>query len=171
MSEWYAVQTKPHKEFGVRDALVGVHNVQVYLPVLHVNPVNPRARKVRAFFPGYLFLCADWQQVSLSAIQWTPGLVRILGSEGQPCSIPARVIDGIRSRLQEAQIEEARGGGLFRHGDRVRITAGPFEGFEGMFDTRLGGKTRVLILIEFLGRLTATQVDERCLEKASGRRW
>jgi transcriptional antiterminator NusG len=68
------------------------------------------------------------------------------------------------------QEEEARGGGLFSKGDLVRISSGPFEGFEGMFDTRLGGKTRARILVEFVGRLTAAEVDVRNLEKVSRRR-
>ena len=170
MLQWYAVQTKPHKEFMVHDALGRIESVQAFLPVLRVNPVNPRARKIRPFFPGYLFLRADLDQVGISAVQWTPGLVRILGTEGQPHSIPDHVIEELRSRVTDVQEKEARGGGLFREGDLVRINAGPFEGFEGMFDTRLGGKTRARILVEFLGRLTAAEVDVRSLEKVSRRK-
>jgi transcription antitermination factor NusG len=169
MPKWYAAQTKPHKEFMVRDVLAHTENVEVFLPVLHVNPVNPRARKIRPFFPGYLFLRADLEQVGISAIQWTPGLVRVLGAEDQPQPIPDRVIQEIRFRVGEVQEDEAHAGGRFRKGDLVRITSGPFDGFEGMFDTRLGGKTRARILIEFLGRLTATEVDVRNLEEVSRR--
>jgi transcriptional antiterminator RfaH len=153
----------------VRDALARLDHVQPFLPTLRVNPVNPRSRKIRPFFPGYLFFEADLQQVGISAVQWTPGLSRILGTEGQPSSIPAHVINEIRSRVQEVQEDEALGG-RFRQGDLVRITSGAFEGYEGMFDTRLGGKTRARILVEFLGRLTAAEVDVRNLEEASRRR-
>ena len=38
-----------------------------------------------------------------------------------------------------------------------------------MSDTRLGGRMRARILVEFLGRLTATELDVRYLEKASPR--
>ena len=169
MPEWYAVQTKPHKEFMVRDALARLDHVQPFLPILRVNPVNPRSRKVRPFFPGYLFLEADLDQVGISAVQWTPGVTRILGTDGEPCPIPLHVIQEIRSRVHAVQEDEAHGG-RFRHGDLVRITAGAFEGFEGMFDTRLGGKTRARILVEFLGRLTAAEVDVRNLEEAPRRR-
>ena len=169
MPEWYAAQTKPHKEFIVRDALARLDNVQPFLPALRVSPVNPRSRKVRAFFPGYLFFEADLGQVGISAVQWTPGLSRILGTDGEPSPIPDRVIQEIRSRVQEVQEDEAHGG-RFRRGDLVRITSGAFEGYEGMFDTRLGGKTRARILVEFLGRLTAAEVDVRNLEEAPRRR-
>ena len=167
MQQWYAAQTKPHKEFMARDALSRIDEVQVYLPILRVNPVNPRARKRRPFFPGYLFIHVDLAEVGISAIQWTPGLVRILGTEGQPYSISADVVEGIRGRVQQSQREQVHGGISFRQGDLVRITSGPFDGCEGMFDTALGGKTRARILVEFLGRLTSTEVDVRSLEKVS----
>ena len=169
MPEWYAAQTKPHKEFMARDALARLEHVEPFLPVLNVDPVNPRARKVRPFFPGYLFFEADLEQVGISAVQWTPGLARVLGVEGEPSPIPTHVIQEIRARVSEAQ-EEAGSGGRFQHGDLVRVTTGPFEGFEGMFDTRLGGKTRARILVEFLGRLTAAEVDVRNLDEVPRRR-
>jgi transcription elongation factor/antiterminator RfaH len=167
MQRWYVIQTKPHKEFMVRDALARLQDVQAYLPILRVKPVNPRARKVRPFFPGYLFAHADLSRVGLSAIQWNPGIVRVLGSGDEPVAISPHVIDKIRDRVREVQQQEAFASGRFRKGDRVRITTGPFEGFEGMFDTRLGGQMRARILVEFLGRLTVTEVDARYLEKVS----
>lgn len=171
MPQWYAVQTKPHKEFVARDVLARHEGIEPYLPVLHVKPVNPRARKTRPFYPGYLFVHADLAQVGLSALQWTPGLVRVLGAEGQPQPIASHVIEGIRDRVEQRQAEAARGGGLYRRGDRVRITAGLFEGYEGMFDTRLGATVRARILVEFLGRLTAAEVDVRNLTKVTRRRF
>ena len=169
VSEWYAVQAKPHKEFTVRDALARFQDVQSYLPILRVDPVNPRARRVRPFFPGYLFVYADLAQVGTSAIQWTPGLARLLGAEGQPYPIPARTIEEIRSRVQAVQDTEALGGGRFQHGDPVGVISGPLQGFEGMFDTHTAGKTRARILVQFLGRPTVTEVEMRNLKEVSRR--
>jgi transcription antitermination factor NusG len=76
------------------------------------------------------------------------------------------MIEEIRQRVAEVQLEDPLGQGQFRQGDRVRITAGPLEGYEGMFDTRLRGHMRARILVEFLGRLTAAKLDIRSLEKA-----
>lgn len=169
MEEWYAVQSKPRKEFLACNALTFVAGVRTYLPALRVKPVNPRARKTRPFFPGYLFVLVDLAQVGLSAIKWVPGVVRMLGNNDKPVSIPSPVIEQIRRRVAELQQEDPLGLGQFRRGDRVRITGGLFEGFEGMFDTRLGGRMRARILVEFLGRLTAAELDVRYLEKVSPR--
>ena len=163
--KWYAVQTKPHSEFLAEKVLDSVPEVRTYLPTLQVKPVNPRARKICPFFPGYLFACLDLDQVGSSAIQWSAGVTRIVGYGETPLSIPDRVIAEIRRRVDQTQLKDPWGVGQFQHGDRVRITAGPFEGYEGMFDARLGGRTRSRILLEFVGRLTATEVDMRTLEK------
>ena len=167
MIEWYAVQVQPHKEFLANGALGGVAGVETYLPILKVDPVNPRARKKRPFFPGYLFAQADLGDVGLSAIQWTPGVVRVLGYDDVPVAIPERLIDDIRLQVRVVQGEDPWGLGRLRHGDRVRITSGPLQGYEGMFDTRLSGKMRARILVDFVGRQTAAEVDVRFLEQAS----
>ena len=152
----------------MRDALACIEDVQVYLPALHVKPVNPRSRKIRPFFPRYLFVHVDLDRVGLSDIQWRPGVSRVLDCGGEPVSIPASVVEAIRRKVEEVQLlEQDFGSGRFRKGDRVRVTKGPFEGFEGMFDTRMGGKARARILVDFLGRLTATELDVRYLEKVS----
>lgn len=89
----------------------------------------------------------------------------MVGYGEKPIPIPDHVVTEIRRRVDKAQGKDPMGLGQFQQGDRVRITAGPFEGFEGMFDARLGGQTRSRILLEFVGRLTAAEVDIRTLEK------
>jgi transcription elongation factor/antiterminator RfaH len=169
MEHWYALQAKPHREFVVHRSLGQVEGVRTYLPVLHVEPVNPRARKVRPFFPGYLFVQADLEQVGLSTICWLPGVARVVGCGDQPVAIPDHIVEEIRRRVAEVQEQNPLGEEVFRPGDRVRITKGPFEGYEGMFDGRLNGRMRARILVEFLGRLTTAEVDSLHLEKVSRR--
>jgi len=164
MQEWYAVQTRPHKEFTVRDILARTQGVRPYLPIFRLEPANPRARKVRPFFPSYLFVYADLVQVGVSTILWNPGVVRVLGCGDQPVPIPEYVIETIRDRVERVQQEGTFAQSPFQQGDLVRIKAGPFEGFEGMFDVRLDGRARARIAIEFLGRLTTASIDIGKLE-------
>jgi len=166
---WYAVQIQPNKEFLANSVLQTIAGVESFLPTLHVKPINPRARKQRPFFPGYLFVQADLEEVGLSAIQWRPGVVQVLGCDNRPSVIPDHVIAEIRHRVGHVQKEDPMGLGRLKHGDRVRITTGPLAGYEGMFDLHLDRRTRVRILVEFLGRLTTTEVDVRTLEQAGSR--
>ena len=165
MVEWYAVQTEPHKESLANGALGAIFGVGTYLPIVHVKPVNPRARKRRPFFPGYLFVRADLEEVGPSTIRWAPGVVRLLGCDDVPIPVPEHVIAEIQRRVGQVQAEDPLGLGRLRKDDRVRITTGPFAGYEGMFDTHLDGKMRGRILVEFLGRITPAEVDVRALEK------
>ena len=162
MQKWYAVHTKPHKEFVVDSFLSSQTGTETYLPTLEVTPVNPRSRTQRPFFPGYLFVQADLQEVGLSTLRWAPGVARVLSYGRRPVPIPDRVIEGIRRRVSQY---DDRATSHFRHGEHVRISAGPFEGFEGMFDREASGAARARVLVAFVDRLTAVELDMSQLEK------
>jgi transcription antitermination factor NusG len=171
-TQWYAVQTKPNREFLANAALASVEEVETYLPILHVKPVNPRSRKERPFFKGYLFVYADLAAVGESTLKWRAGVARLVGLDDTPTPIPEPVMDEIRQRVQAAQDKDPLGlghGAYLSPGDHIRILSGPLQGYEGMFDTRLGGQTRARILVEFMGRELRTECDVRTLEKIDGR--
>jgi transcription antitermination factor NusG len=100
-ARWYTVQTKPRAERQAKEALL--HNgVAVYLPLVKVARVNPRARPVVPLFPGYLFVQADLDQVGQSAINWVPGVVRLVNFGGEPVAVPDAVIEHIKQKWKRA---------------------------------------------------------------------
>ena len=151
MEQWYALHAKPHKERQVAENL-RQRKLEVFLPLVRVNPVNPRAARKRPYFPSYLFVKADLQAIGLGALQWTPGLRRVVEFDGQPAVVPDKFVSELKRRLNQIQ---AAGGlaldGLER-GDPVRIVAGPFAGYEAVFDFRLPGSERVRVLLELIAR-------------------
>ena len=165
---WYTVQTKPRAEAQAKEALLR-NGVVVYLPLVKVARVNPRARPVVPLFPGYLFAQANLDQVGQSAINWVPGVVRLVSFGSEPVAVPEAVIEHVRRRLAEVEKSGEFGLGLFKRGDRVRITTGPFRDLDAVFDQKLTAKGRARVLVEFLGRLTATEVDLDLLEKLDQR--
>lgn len=165
---WYTVQTKPRAEHQVREALAG-KGLTVYLPLVRVTRVNPRARPVVPLFPCYLFVQVDLEQVGRSAINWAPGVVRLVSFGSEPVAVPDAVIEHVKRRLAEVEKSGEFGLGPFRHGDHVRITTGPFRDLDAVFDQKLTAKGRARVLIEFLGRLTATEIDLDALEKLDQR--
>ena len=147
--QWYALRSKPNRE----DALwreAEARGFQVYYPRVRVQPVNPRARKVKAYFPGYMFVQADMSVVGFSTFAWLPysnGLV-FCGSE--PSTVPDALVGAIRRHLDNLN---AAGGELFaglKAGDIVAIQDGPFAGHEAIFDSRLPGNQRVRVLLKLL---------------------
>lgn len=151
MEHWYALHAKPHRERQVAENL-RQRKFEVYLPLVRVNPINPRAARLRPFFPSYLFAKADLPAVGPGALKWTPGLRRLVEFDNQPAIVPAHFIRELQRRLGQIQ---AAGGlaldGLDR-GDPVRIVAGPFSGYEAVFDSRLPGNERVRVLLELIAQ-------------------
>ncbi|HAJ05547.1 MAG TPA: hypothetical protein DCL76_03210 [Chloroflexi bacterium] len=147
---WYALQTKPHKERQVASLLVS-RKLEIFLPLLVVNPVNPRSAREKPYFPSYLFVHVDLDVVGLSTLRWTPGLLRMVEFGGELGTVPSSLISAIQDRL--VTIREAGGLSLEKlsSGDRIRVVSGSFEGYEGMFDVRLTGAERVRVLLELIG--------------------
>jgi transcription antitermination factor NusG len=147
--QWYALRSKPRKEDivwkQVRD-----QGFEVFYPRLRVHPVNPRSRKIKSYFPGYMFVRVDLEVAGLSAFQWMPHAVGLICFGGEPAPVPDHLIHAIRRRVEE--IDEA-GGEVFdglRPGGIVKINYGPFEGYEAIFDTRIPGSERVRVLLKLL---------------------
>lgn len=161
---WYALRSKPRKEDIVWRQVLE-RGFEVFYPRLRVNPVNPRSRKFRPYFPGYLFIRTNVDEVGISTFQWLPHTTGLVSFGGEPAAVPDNLVNAIRLRLEEI----ARAGGEvfddLHKGDVVRINFGPFEGYEAIFDTRLPGTERVRVLLEFLShRYIPVELDASHLQ-------
>ena len=148
-SYWYALRSKPRKEEVVWRQL-RTQDFEVFYPRLKVQPVNPRSRKWRPYFPGYMFVNADIDLVGLSAFQWMPHSIGLVCFGDEPAVVPDNLIVAVKKRVDEIA---AAGGELFEglgHGDSVLISEGPFAGYEAIFDTRIPGSERVRVLLLLL---------------------
>jgi transcription elongation factor/antiterminator RfaH len=162
MQNWYVLHTKPHKERQLA-SLLHQQKVEAYLPQVRVWPANPRAARIRPYFPSYLFARMESGVVGSSRIQWMPGLQRVVEFGGQPAIVPDHFIQALKKRLDEIQAA----GGLvlaqLEHGDPVKVVHGPFAGYGAIFDTRLGGADRVRIFLRLVEESQRFQVQSRYL--------
>ncbi len=168
--QWYALRSKPRKEDMLWRQLAA-QDVEVFYPRLRVNPVNPRAKKVKPFFPGYMFICTDLDETGISAYQWMPHSLGLVMFGGEPAHVPQNLIHEIRKRVEA--IAEAGGEALIglQKGDRVRVQSGPFAGYEAIFDTRLPGNERVRVLLEFINqRRVPVELEPGQIEKRHKKR-
>jgi transcription antitermination factor NusG len=146
---WYALRSKPQKEEIVWRQ-VRERGFEVFYPRMRVNPVNPRSRKFRPYFPGYMFVKADIDSIGMSTFQWLPHTTGLVSFGGEAAPVPDNLVFAIMRRVKE--ISDA-GGEVFddlHKGDVVLIGYGPFEGYEAIFDARLPGTERVRVLLQFL---------------------
>jgi transcription antitermination factor NusG len=115
-----------------------------------------------------LFVKADLVDVGMSVFQWMPHSMGLVNFGGEPASVPENLIHTIRKRVDDIN---AAGGEVFdglQPGDTVRISDGPFRGYEAIFNARLPGSERVRVLLELLGtqrqvplELNAGQIERK----------
>jgi transcriptional antiterminator RfaH len=157
--QWYALRSKPRKEDIVWKQ-VHDRGYEVFFPRIRVYPVNPRSRKVKPYFPGYIFVRLDLEELGNSVIQWMPHTVGLVSFGGEPAPVPEHLIHAIRRRVEEIA---SAGGEVFdglKQGEVVRIDHGPFEGYEAIFDARLPGSERVRVLLKLLSnRQVSVELD------------
>jgi transcription antitermination factor NusG len=146
---WYVVRSKPHKEEFLAEQME-LRRIEIFNPRIRVQTVNPRARKVKAYFPGYVFVRLDLEKTGAFSLQYIPGATGLVAFGGEAAQVPDGLIHAIRQRVDDIN---AAGGELFdalKLGETVVIHSGPFAGYEAIFDARLPGSDRVRVLLKLL---------------------
>ena len=148
-TSWYVLRSKPRKE----DFLYGqlrARKIEAYYPKVRVQPVNPRSRKIKPYFPGYLFIRINLEKSNLSSLQWMPGSIGLVSFGGEPSWVSDALVNTIRKQVETIN---AAGGENLRglvSGDEVIIQDGPFVGYKAIFDLSLPGNERVRVLLKLL---------------------
>jgi transcription antitermination factor NusG len=151
MLNWIVLHAKPHKE----DFLWGEicsRGIECFYPKIRVKTVNPRARKVRPYFPGYLFVHLEPGCMEAAELRWQPGATGWVHFGEEPAAtVPDSIVNSIRHHVDELN---AAGGEaalkLMKHGEAVEILEGPFVGYEAVFDTHISGNERVRVLLRLM---------------------
>ena len=165
-SLWYTLRSKPNKEDFLASQLQS-GGFEIYYPRLRVSVVNPRARKVRPYFPGYLFVRADLENVNLSDLKWMPGGTGLVSFGGEPAVVPENLISAIKHRVNELNASTQSRNLDLKPGDPVILQSGPFAGYEAIFDGRISGQDRVRILLSFLQRRKVPlEIESRHISRA-----
>ena len=152
---WYVLHSKPRKEEFLWEQLLA-HGLDAFCPRIRVQTVNPRARKIKPYFPGYLFVHLDLERLNPSMLRWMPGATGLVSFGGEPAHVPDSLMHAIQKRVEE--INAAGGEQLERlqPGEPVVIQSGPFAGYEAIFDARLPGNERVRVLLKLLQKRQVT---------------
>ena len=170
-ANWYALRTKPRQERSVQRRLAARDDLQVYLPALHVRARGRRGSTMRPFFPGYLFVQVDLEQLEDNVLRWSEGIVGLVRYGDEPAVVAERLIRDLQQRLGALGTVDALALEGLAPGDDVEVVSGPLAGYEGVFDARIDGAGRVQILLAFLGgHPQRVQLDGETIRKKRGRR-
>jgi transcriptional antiterminator RfaH len=148
---WYVLHSKPNSEELLSEQLT-LRRIEAFLPRIPVRTVNPRARKTRPYFPGYVFVHLDLSQIGESMLQWLPGASGLVTFGNEPGYVPDNLIHALRRRAEEVHTAGIELLQSIRAGDRVVIRDGPFQGYEAIFDEQLSGSERVRVLLKLFQR-------------------
>lgn len=146
---WYVIRSKPNREEFLEGQLIS-RNVEVFYPRIRVRPINPRSRKHKPYFPGYLFIQIDLEKNSVSTLERLPGVVRLVSFGGEVSVVPDANVHTIRIKVDEINSAGGQKSSGIKAGTTVKIEKGPFEGYEGIIDSRIPGKERVRVLLKML---------------------
>src|SRR6266446_4846180 len=149
-SHWYLVRTKPSRERYVSAQLTRVAR-EVFLPLLSTarRPTDPSNHT--PLFPQYVFLRCDLR-ANYFQIRYAPGVASFVTTGHDPLPIPESIIESVRARCTNDVVHLKQE--LFRKGEQVQILAGPFRGFDAVFERYLSGAERVAILLNAVGGYT-----------------
>ena len=175
---WYVIRVPTNQEDKVRERLVrrvkedGIHEriPQVLVPVERVTEIKSGKKKVKShkIYPGYLLLQADLGHLNPAdkddmdrrvwyALRETRGVGDFVGGGAEPVPMSEEEVETIISRMEESETAP-RLSMKIKVGDLVRITEGPFEGFEGSVEEVVDGKGSLRISVTIFGRATSVEI-------------
>jgi transcription antitermination factor NusG len=152
---WFALQVRARQEASVSGQLEG-QGFERFLPVYKLRKRwSDRIKEFDApLFPGYLF-CRFNPQNRLPILK-TPGVIQIVGFNSIPAAVDEDEILSIQ-RLVASGIRH-QPCPFLTVGDRVRISAGPLTGLEGLL-TDIKGAHRLVLSVSLLQRSVAVEID------------
>jgi transcriptional antiterminator RfaH len=159
---WYLVHLKPRQE-NVALANLERQGYECYLPKMRIERI--RRSKIELItepmFLRYLFIRLDSsdQGKSWSPIRSTLGVSQLVTFGGRAAKVDDTLIDILRERERILPKQN-----IFRSGDWVMITDGPFVGLEAIYQT-MDAKQRAFILIEILANPVPMEIDAGRLKK------
>jgi transcription antitermination factor NusG len=160
--KWYVAYTLSRHEKSVADRMVD-QDIETYLPLYSlVRTWNRRRVEVELpLFPSYVFV----KMVILKKLRVLthPGVIRLVGVNGNAVAIPDGEIEKLRSSLAAWKAEPYP---FLAAGRQVKIRSGPFAGMQGRI-LRRKGRMRLIVSLELIQRAILLELDAAEAELAS----
>ena len=133
---------------------------EVLVPTEEVIEVR-RGKKVsseRRFMPGYVLVRMEMTNRGYHLISSINRVTGFLGPQGKPMPMRDSEVNAILNRVEEG---EAAPRTLIRFdiGERVKVTDGPFEGFDGMVEGVDEEHSRLKVTVSIFGRATPVELE------------
>ena len=173
---WYSVSVLSNFEkkiaeqikHSVEDAGLEDEIEEVLVPTEEVIEVR-RGKKVtaeRRFMPGYVLVRMEMTDQGYHLINSINRVTGFLGPQGKPMPMRDHEVNAILNRVEEGQ-QAPRTLSHFDIGEKVAVTDGPFEGFDGMVEEVDDENQRLKVTVSIFGRETPVELEFTQVTKQS----
>ncbi|MCL4069034.1 transcription termination/antitermination protein NusG [Pseudomonas sp. GX19020] len=134
---------------------------EILVPTEEVIEVR-RGKKVtseRRIMPGYVLVHMEMTSRGYHLISSINRVTGFLGPQGKPMPMRDAEVAGMQSN--SAQKGEVAPRNLIRFdiGEKVKVTDGPFDGFEGMVEEVDEAESRLKVSVSIFGRATPVELE------------
>ena len=164
LAKWFCVRCQTKREHIAAGHLREIEGIEVFCPRLRYRKATRRGKIwwVEPMFPGYVLAKFPMEEMerAVTYCQGVRGLVKF-GSEipSVPESFVEAIKSEIRNRKDATEDELVTLSPTIEPGDEVEVATGPFQGMQGTVISVPNGTERVKILLEFLGKPHAVDMD------------
>ncbi|OZB14046.1 MAG: transcription termination/antitermination protein NusG [Rhodobacterales bacterium 34-62-10] len=133
---------------------------EVLVPTEEVIEVR-RGKKVtteRRFMPGYVLVRMEMSDKGYHMINSINRVTGFLGPQGRPMPMRDAEVQAILGRVQEGE-ESPRTLIHFEIGEKVKVSDGPFEDFDGMIEEIDEANQRLKVAVSIFGRETPVELE------------
>lgn len=171
--KWYVVRTAGGKEKKAKEFIeseikaLGLTDYvsQVLIPTEKVYQVR-NGKKVsmeRIFYPGYILIEAHLTGEIQHIIRNLPHISGFLterqDKDKEPVPLRESEVNRILGKVDELQEKDEENLTPFYVGEPVKITDGPFNGFDGVIEEVLQDKRKLKVMVKIFGRKTLLELN------------
>ena len=166
---WYILKVQSNREDSIRDALLRRVRMQgldrffgdVIVPKEQVTEFKAGKKKIvsRKLYPGYILVNMELNDETWYLVRETGGIGDFTGSAGRPSPMLPQDVAKLLHKAEEKTDETPRLRINFKKGDRVKITEGTFENFEGEVEQIDEANGRVTVMLSIFGRSTPVDIE------------
>jgi transcriptional antiterminator NusG len=143
---------------------------QVLIPTEKIFEMRDGKKKLRerVYLPGYILLEAELSKDLVPTIKDIPGVIGFLGAEKtgkEPQKLRQSEVNHILGKVEEMTDKGEVLEDPFIKGELVKITSGPFTGFDGTVDELDEEKKKLKLVVKIFGRNTPIELSYYQVEK------